>query len=57
MKDYLSVEEVAEELGVVNDTVRSWLKLGLLRGYKLGRPWRIKRNDLDQFMSERSNID
>jgi len=32
---------------------RKWLKTGKLKGIKLGRIWRIKKSDLDEFINER----
>ena len=31
-------------------TVRQWLRKGLLRGYKIGKEWRIAAKDLDAFL-------
>lgn len=46
MEKFLTVEEAAELLQVNNDTVRRWLRLGELKGRKLGRVWRISPSDL-----------
>ena len=55
---WLSVSEVAEELGVSIDTVRNWInrKKDPLPAAKLGRDWRIERKDLDKFIAERKNV-
>jgi len=49
MKD-LTVQEVAEELGLHYDTVRRLLIAGHLTGYKADlKQWRITREALDAF--------
>ena len=40
-KEWLSVEEAAQVLGVKADTVRLWLRKGILTGRKLGKLWLI----------------
>ena len=45
----LTVTETAEELGVVPETIRRLLLAGHLRGYKVGRRWRVTRQALDGF--------
>ena len=42
----LTVAGVAELLGRAPSTIRGWLSSGKLRGYKLGREWRIPRSAL-----------
>jgi len=49
---YLTVDEVAEQLQVLPATVRDWLKGGSLKGFKAGRLWRIKQEDLDEFLNK-----
>jgi excisionase family DNA binding protein len=55
---WLSVAQVADELGVTVDTVRNWInrKKDPLPAAKLGRDWKVKREDLDRFINERKNI-
>ena len=48
--EYLKVEEVAARLKLKEKTIRDWI----LRGaYKLGKEWRIRRDDFDQAMQAR----
>jgi len=49
-KEYLSPVEIAELLGIAEGTVREWLRRGELKGIKVGRQWRIKRDILDKFL-------
>ena len=50
----LTVEQVAELLLVSTATVRSLIKSGALPAFRVGSQWRIKREDLDQYMSSGS---
>jgi excisionase family DNA binding protein len=49
-RELLSVEEVAEYLGVVPMTVYRWCREGRLPCMKLGRVWRIRREALEVFL-------
>jgi excisionase family DNA binding protein len=57
-KKWLSVAEVAEELGLSDDTIRNWVnrKKNPLPAIKTGRDWRIKREDLDKFLDHMKNV-
>jgi excisionase family DNA binding protein len=46
MPQFLTVEQVAQELQVNTDTVRQWLRGGRLKGVKVGRAWRIPAREL-----------
>ena len=49
--DLLTTEEVATELRVSRETVRHWLRTGVLSGRHVGpRTWRVKRADLVRFL-------
>jgi excisionase family DNA binding protein len=51
--DLLTVEEVAEDCKVSTQTVRNWIKTGALPAIKLGREFRIKREDLNVMVASR----
>lgn len=55
--EWLSVEDIARELHVSEDTVRNWIKHKekdkRLVAYKVGRDYRIKREDYDKFLETR----
>lgn len=50
--DWLSVEDIAKELGVPADRVRAWIRNKRLRAFKFGRDYRIKRTDYDRFIED-----
>jgi len=47
----ISTAEAAAELGVSEDTVVRLITRGELRAYKVGRAYRIRREDLDAYLS------
>jgi excisionase family DNA binding protein len=53
---WLSVEDIATELGVHVDTVRNWIKQKRLIAYRVGRDYRIKREDYNKFLEERRTL-
>lgn len=46
---WLSVEQVAERLGLHVRTVRGYIRDGRLRAVRIGKQYRIARTDLDAF--------
>lgn len=50
MKDYITAEIIAEEIGVTPKTVREWLKSGELVGIKVGNGWRVHRTDFNRYI-------
>jgi excisionase family DNA binding protein len=51
--NWLTVKEIAEELKVEISTVQGWIREKKLIAYKVGRDYRIKREDFDRFLKER----
>jgi len=54
--EWLTVQEVAEEFRVNEETVRSWIRAGDLPVLDLGGPragYRIRRSALDEFTERR----
>jgi excisionase family DNA binding protein len=49
---WLSVDEVAEYLGVSKDTVYAWVTVKDMPGYKVGRFWKFKRGDVDGWVRD-----
>ena len=55
-KEYLTVEDISEMLGVAPDSVRQWIRDKRLKATRPGRQWLVKREDLEKFLKERTNI-
>lgn len=49
-EQYYTIKEVAEILKVAYLTVYRWVKDGKIEAYKLGKEYRIKKDDLDKFV-------
>ena len=50
-EQYYTIEEVAEMLKVAYLTVYRWIQSGKLVAYKAGKQYRIKKADLDSFIT------
>lgn len=49
---WLSVEEIAEHLGVAKDTVYSWVTSKGMPGHKMGRLWKFKKEEVDRWVTD-----
>ncbi len=49
---YLTPDEVADQLKVTPKSVRAWLRSGELIGIKVGKNWRVHPGDLDRYLDE-----
>lgn len=47
---WLSVDEMAEYLGVSKDTVYAWVTTKAMPGYKVGRFWKFKKSEVDAWV-------
>lgn len=56
-EQYYTIEEVAKMLKVAYLTVYRWIQSGKLNSNKAGKQYRIKKEDLDKFITnyERKN--
>lgn len=46
----LSPEEVAKRLAISPKTVREYLREGRIKAMKVGRLWRVRESDLQQYL-------
>jgi len=51
-KKLLSVKETAEYLNISEITVKRHLYSGKLKGYKAGKQWRIKQEDIEEYLKK-----
>jgi excisionase family DNA binding protein len=49
---WLFVKDVAMVLNASERTVRYWLAIGRLRGFRIGRCWRVLHSDVDCLVKE-----
>ena len=47
---WASLEEVAIYLGVNKDTVRNWIKKTDIPAHKIGRQWKFKLSEIDEWV-------
>ena len=48
--NYVSIDEIADYMGVKTVTVRSWLKKTDIPAHKIGRQWKFKRTEIDEWI-------
>jgi excisionase family DNA binding protein len=47
---WLSVEEIADYLGVKRDTVYKWIERKKMPAHKVGSLWKFKRDEIDEWV-------
>lgn len=55
LKGYLTVEQVAKQLGLSEYRIRELIRDKKIRAVKIGQ-WRIRPEDLDKFIRSRYNV-
>jgi excisionase family DNA binding protein len=50
-RQFLTVSQVAEEFQVTTQTIRNWIDGGALPAVKIGRSFRVKREDIDTMLA------
>lgn len=45
-----SIDEIAEHLGVSKDTIRIWIKKKEMPAYKIGKRWKFKVSEVEQWI-------
>jgi excisionase family DNA binding protein len=51
--EYLTVEQIAKELGLSEETVLRWIRRKELKAYKLGKTYRVNSKDYQEFLDQR----
>ena len=52
-KEYLTVEQIARELGLSEETILRWIRNKELKAYRLGKTYRITKEDYQEFLDQR----
>jgi excisionase family DNA binding protein len=47
---WLSVEEIAEYLGISKDTVYAWITKKNMPAHRVGRFWKFQRSEVDEWI-------
>lgn len=50
MEQLLTIDEVAGVLRLTPYTVRKFLREKRLQGFKIGKEWRVRKDELDRFL-------
>jgi excisionase family DNA binding protein len=50
MADFITTTEAAKRLGITRQTLSLYLRQGKLRGVKLGKEWRIPRQEFERLL-------
>lgn len=50
MATYYTPEELARVLRVSSESVRAWLRRGEIKGLRLGRLWRVPRDEAERLL-------
>lgn len=51
-KEFYLVEELAEKLRVSNMTIYRYIKAGKVRAYKIGKEFRIDKEEFNRFLDK-----
>lgn len=49
---WLSVEDIAQYLGISKDTVYTWINKKNMPAHKIGRLWKFKRDEVDAWVRD-----
>ena len=49
-ESWIGIEEAAKHLGVTKDTIRNWIKKTDIPACKIGKLWKFKRSELDEWV-------
>ena len=47
---WLSVEEIADYLGIKRDTVYRWISEKQMPAHRMGRLWKFRKEDVDEWV-------
>ena len=52
VSNIFSVKEVSEVLRVGKNKIYQMLELGVLNGFKIGKLWRVRSSDIDDYINK-----
>ncbi len=47
---WLSISEICQYLGVSSDTIYKWIEKKSMPAHKIGRLWKFKKNEVDDWI-------
>jgi excisionase family DNA binding protein len=45
-----SPEKTVEHIGINKDTIRNWIEKGVIPAYKVGKQWKFKISEIDEWI-------
>ena len=54
---WLSLEEISNHLGVSKDTIRAWIKKGTIPNHKVGRLYKFRVSEVDEWIESGDSAD
>ena len=54
---WLSVDEIGEYLGIKRDTVYKWINEKNMPAHKVGRLWKFKKDEVDEWVRSNGAVD
>lgn len=48
--NWIGIEEAAKYMDVTKDTIRNWIKKTDIPAHKVGKLWKFKRSELDEWI-------
>lgn len=49
-ENWISMAEAAEHLNVTKDSIRNWIKKTDIPAHKIGKLWKFKKSELDEWV-------
>jgi excisionase family DNA binding protein len=56
-REYITVEQIAENLGISDDLVRKWIREKKLPAYQFGKEYRVKIVEYEKFVERRRTME
>jgi excisionase family DNA binding protein len=50
IENWIGIDEAANFLGVTKDSIRNWIKKTDIPAHKIGKLWKFKRSELDEWV-------
>lgn len=47
---WVSTKDIAEHLGVTKDTIHKWIKAGTIPCSRVGKLWKFKKSEVDEWI-------
>ncbi len=58
LDNWIGIDEAATYMGVTKESIRNWIKKTDIPAHKIGKLWKFKRSEIDEWIkSGRSAID